>query len=153
MEENTTIIEENLESIEEFTTEDIQNDNIPTSTENIEESGEDILTDDTLTDSGILEDVGESAAVPEETDTASDLTEEETTEEFTEIDGEISIEELVSGNEIPQQVFYLMQGEEETTEEVLFLEKPLNEYTTTEGLLMLIFALAFVNLCYTIIFD
>lgn len=153
MEENTTIIEENLESIEEFTTEDIQNDNIPTSTENIEESGEDILTDDTLTDSGILEDVGESAAVPEETDTASDLTEEETTEEFTEIDGEISIEELVSGNEIPQQVFYLMQGEEETTEEVLFLEKPLNEYTTTEGLLMLIFVLAFVGLCYTIIFD
>lgn len=153
MEENTTIIEENLESIEESFAEDLPNDDIPTSTENIEESGEDIPIDDSLTDSGILEDVGESAAVPETTDTASDLTEEETTEELTEIDGEISIEELVSGNEIPQQVVYLLQGEEETTEEVLFLEKPLNEYTTTEGLLMLIFVLVFVGLWYKIIFD
>lgn len=153
MEENTTIIEENLESIEESFAEDLPNDDIPTFTENIEESGEDIPIDDSLTDSGILEDVGESAAVPETTDTASDLTEEETTEELTEIDGEISIEELVSGNEIPQQVAVYYQVETETEESIPFLDKPLNEYTTAEGLLLLIFILAFVGLWYKIIFD
>lgn len=156
MEENTTIIEENFESSEELTTEDIQNDDISITTESSTESGENTIIDNLDYDSGISETVEESAAVPEETDTASDSTEEtteETTEELETIEEEMTIEEYVSGNEIPEQVALYYQVETETEESIPFLNKPLNEYTTAEGLLLLIFILAFVGLWYKIIFD
>lgn len=152
MEENNTTIEENLESSEELTTEDIQNDDIPTTTESSTESGENTSIDNSDNDSGISETVVDSVAVPEETDTAYESV-EETMEELETIDEEMTIEEYVSGNEIPEQVaeYYLLETE---TEEVIpFLDKPLNEYTTSEGLLLLIFILAFVGLWYKIIFD
>ena len=152
MEENNTTYEETLENIEESSEEIIQNDDTPSFMESSTESGEDTTNDNSDYDSGISETVEESAAVPEETDTANDST-EETTEELETIEEELTIEEYVSGNEISEQFadYYLLESE---TEEVIpFLDKPLNEYTTSEGLLLLIFILAFVGLWYKIIFD
>lgn len=147
MEENTTIVEETLENIEESSADDLPHDDIPTSSEDSTESGEGFTVDSTEDNSGISESVEESAAVPEETDTAADSTElEEVTEDM-------SVEELVSGNDIPQSVFYLLNEETETQEEVRFLEKPIENYSVTEGLLLLIFILFFIGLCYKIIFD
>lgn len=152
MEDNNTTYEETLENIEESSEENIQNDDIPTSTESSTESGENSSIDNSGDDIGIPETVEESAAVPEETGTAVDST-EETTEELETIEEELTIEEYVSGNEIPEQVAVYYQLETETEESIPFLDKPLNEYTTSEGLLLLIFILAFVGLWYKIIFD
>ena len=46
-----------------------------------------------------------------------------------------------------------IETETEITIEVPFLDKPLNDFTTSEGLLLLIFILAFIGLWYKIIFD
>lgn len=148
MEENTTIIEENLESIEESNSEDLPNDDIPTSSENGTESGENTSNDNPHNDSGVSETVEESAADPEQTVSAAD-----STEELEEIDGELSIEEYVSGNDYLEQYAMYYQSEIDTEEEIPFLDKPLNDYTTSEGLLLLIFILALVGLLYKIIFD
>ena len=151
MEENTTTYEETLENNEESISDALPNDGVPSPTENSTEDGEGSALDNPQHDSGIHETVEETTeenvAESEETDTT------EETEELEEIEAELSVEELVSGNDLPQSVVYMMNAETQTEEAVLFLEKPIAEYTTTEGLLLLIFILAFVGLCYKIIFE
>lgn len=197
MDENNTTIEETMASVEETTQEDIQNDDIPTTTESSTENGEDIADDDKNDDSSILETVESTEDAPEhQPDEVPDAapeqtTEEETTEEeTTEIDEEITIEEILDelyDTYFGHRVYYNSAGypyyldengdrvyitdteniihagenteesteeiETETTVELPILEKPLNEYTVSEGLLLLIFILGLVAFIYHVVFD
>ena len=97
-----------------------------------EETTEDIIIDETVeetTEEVTTEETTEEVATEETTveETTEEVTTEETTENF--------VETL------------------ETYVEVPFLEKPINEYSVSEGLLLLIFVLGIVAFVYHIIFD
>ena len=140
MEENQTVVEETMEDIEESSAETIPNDSVPPATENSEESGEDTVIDNPQDNIDVSESVESTEETTEET-TEEEIEEETTEEETTEIEADMDVLELLA----------LM--DEETETQVPFLEKPINEYSVSEGLLLLIFILGLVAFIYHVVFD
>ena len=136
------------EIVEETTTEVIE-----TTEEDIEVSSEpDILDDVPGTEEGSKDDPENIEGSSEETvEESIEETVEETTEELSEDMTEELTEELLEEMTEESTEYILYMTEQET--EVPFLEKSFTEYSTTEGLLLLIFIILFVWFIRSILFD
>ena len=142
MEENTEIIQETTPEVVETSIEDIPETVEQTTVQTPEETIQDSSTNTEDDSSGISESI------------------EETTEELTEDLTEDSTEDSTEGVFLtPEELEKFLSGIEEETEEietqteVVFLEKPLNDYTTSEGLLLLIFLLGIVTFVWHLMED
>lgn len=150
MEENTENIQETTPEVVETSSEDTPETVEQTTVQTPEETVQDSSTNTEDDSSGISESIEETTE-----ESTEDLT-EESTEDST----ENSTEDLTEGVFLtPEELEKLLSGIEEETEEietqteVVFLEKPLDEYTTSEGLLLLIFLLGIVAFVWHLMED
>ena len=146
MEENTENIQETTPEVVETSVEDTPETVEQTTVQTPEETAQDSITNTEGDSSGISESIEETT--------------EESTEDLTEESTEDSTEDSTEGVFLtPEELEKLLSGIEEETEEietqteVVFLEKPLGEYTTSEGLLLLIFLLGIVAFVWHLMED
>ena len=146
MEENTENIQETTPEVVETSVEDTPETVEQTTVQTPEETAQDSITNTEGDSSGISESIEETT--------------EESTEDLTEESTEDSTEDSTEGVFLtPEELEKLLSGIEEETEEietqteVVFLEKPLDEYTTSEGLLLLIFLLGIVAFVWHLMED
>lgn len=124
MEENTEIIEESSEEVIETSTEDF--------TEDMQETVVEAETENVSDVESVVEDV--VVSVSENVILMDGMSEED--------------------NDDIESIIYSLLSEEEQTEmqtEIPFMEKPLSDYSVTEGLLVMIFVLGVVAFIYHIL--